>query len=159
MNSEKLDSIISLLTEIRDELRRKKRSPTQAKPHELEDGLPRIAAIWNQYKDEKFPAAREFSPASTRWKSCLARWAEKPREEYWRDVVMRMNRSSFCKGANDRKWIASIDFLIRPDTPAKVLEGKYDDKEPKKVKTVLEQEFNPETGELVIRQRQLPDSY
>lgn len=45
----------------------------------------------------------------------------------WIEVIQRLDRSSFCRG-NDRGWRADIDFLLKPDTATKVLEGKYDDR-------------------------------
>jgi hypothetical protein len=41
--------------------------------------------------------------------------------------VKRIASSAFCTGTNDRGWRATPDWLLRPDTAAKVLEGKYDD--------------------------------
>lgn len=46
--------------------------------------------------------------------------------EQWVSVVARIRESAFCNGQNDRGWRATFDWLIRPDTAAKVLEGKYD---------------------------------
>lgn len=44
----------------------------------------------------------------------------------WRVVIARINASPFCRGANDRAWTASFDWLLQPDVRLKVLEGKYD---------------------------------
>lgn len=44
-------------------------------------------------------------------------------------AIERIARSRFCLGAVDgRGWRATFDWLIRADTIAKVMEGKYDDK-------------------------------
>lgn len=43
----------------------------------------------------------------------------------WIEVVRKISESNFCNGQNDRGWRADFDFLVRPDTWAKVLEGKY----------------------------------
>ncbi len=81
----------------------------------------------------------------------LPRWADRPSksrdkrakdalerrslegEQGWAAVFTRVNLSSFCRGRNDRGWVADVDFVIRPDgkepeTALKVLEGKYDDR-------------------------------
>jgi len=34
-------------------------------------------------------------------------------------------QSDFCRGNNDRQWTADFDWLMRPDTVTKLLEGKY----------------------------------
>lgn len=41
--------------------------------------------------------------------------------------MLRIQKSSFCQGKNDRGWVASFDWFIRPDTVVKIMEGKYDD--------------------------------
>lgn len=52
------------------------------------------------------------------------------RDRFWVEnlhaAVMRIAGSSFCLGANDRGWKADFDWLLRPGTVAKVMEGKYD---------------------------------
>ena len=57
-----------------------------------------------------------------------ARWREKPDDLYWIDVIGKLAKSSFCNGDNSYKWKADFDFLIKPGTDLKVLEGKYQDK-------------------------------
>lgn len=91
--------------------------------------LPRIARIWNECKHPCMPSVSEMAPTSRRRKACEARWRERPDEEFWRKVIWRINGSSFCRGDNDRNWVANIEFLTRTDTPEKILEGKYDDKD------------------------------
>jgi hypothetical protein len=92
------------------------------------EGLPRIAEIWNRWADTRLTKVVHMSPSSARFKKAMERWREKPSEDYWVKVICRINRSSFCRGENGRRWIADIEFLLRPDTHAMVLEGKYDDK-------------------------------
>ncbi len=43
-----------------------------------------------------------------------------------RKAIRSIHQSSFCRGENDRGWKATIDFLARPDTVTKALEGLYD---------------------------------
>jgi hypothetical protein len=57
----------------------------------------------------------------------MARLRERPLEE-WRPIFQRINASDFCRGQNDRGWIATFDWALQPDTAAKVLEGKYDNR-------------------------------
>jgi hypothetical protein len=81
-----------------------------------------LLAEWN---NADLPKWRELN-ASRRTKA-KARLRERPLSE-WREVIERIARSSFCRGQNDRGWRASPDWLLQPDTAAKVLEGKYDDR-------------------------------
>ena len=94
-----------------------------------------LVKIWNQHRG-KLPEVQKLSAG--RRKFAALRWQENPNEEYWTNVVQRIARSSFCNGKNDRGWRADFDFLVRPDTHAKALEGKYDDRgagAPKPLKT------------------------
>lgn len=86
-------------------------------------GLPRLAVIWNGLRGN-LPEVRGVS--GTRRKHAEARWREKPDANYWAEVIDRIQKSPFCTGSNDRGWRADFDFLIRPETRHKVLEGKYD---------------------------------
>lgn len=79
--------------------------------------------IWNQHRG-MLPKAMALSAA--RLKHCKLRWNENPNPKYWEKVVNRLSASQFCNGNNDRGWRADIDFLLRPDTHLRALEGKYD---------------------------------
>lgn len=52
----------------------------------------------------------------------------KPKRETWEAIVDRVSKSQFLLGANSRGWKADIDFMLRPESWVKVIEGKYDDK-------------------------------
>ena len=42
-------------------------------------------------------------------------------------------------GKNERGWKANFDFLMRPDTQYKVLEGQYDNKNKSAASLVLDE--------------------
>jgi hypothetical protein len=47
----------------------------------------------------------------------------------FKDVIQKINESSFLNGVNDKKWKADFDWLFSNDTNIwKVLEGRYDNK-------------------------------
>ncbi len=48
----------------------------------------------------------------------------------WREALDRLATSAFCQGGGKDGWRADIDFFLRPDTVARILEGKYDDRNP-----------------------------
>ena len=54
-----------------------------------------------------------------------ARWKEAPDITYWQNIINLISSSPFCKGDNERGWVANFDWLIRPGTDHKILEGKY----------------------------------
>lgn len=44
----------------------------------------------------------------------------------WRIAMDGVRASPFLRGDNDRGWRASLDFLLKPDSFAKLMEGAYD---------------------------------
>lgn len=98
-------------------------------------GPREIAAAWNERmasaknaKGNHMPMVdlELFGPKQAdRWAAAKARLEEKPDREYWTNVIDRIARSEFCRGKNDRGWVASIDFLLRPKTHIAVMEGQY----------------------------------
>jgi hypothetical protein len=50
--------------------------------------------------------------------------------EHWRAAISRVADCQFLRGENDRGWVADVDWFLRPDTVLKIMEGKYDDREP-----------------------------
>lgn len=48
----------------------------------------------------------------------------------WEEVFIKLNKSDFCKGTNERGWVASYDWIIsNSENSIKVIEGKYDNRE------------------------------
>lgn len=135
-HEDKLDSALGLLAEIRDLLAARpigsSRPVRQKKEVLVEAGLPRLAQIWNQWADASLPRVVMMEPGSTRHKACEERWKLKPDEPFWVGVIRKLNASAFCMGENDRRWKADIDFLTRKDQAAKILEGKFDNRNEKK---------------------------
>jgi len=83
-----------------------------------------------------------------------ARMAERSLDE-WRDIISRIERSSFCRGlTGGGTWVASFDWLIgSADTALKVLEGKYDDRTPAAVvpgKSEIQREFERKYGDMRV---------
>lgn len=90
---------------------------TLGRPKALQD-------VWNHYADQSLPRWKDTS--RSRATAADARIRENPTFAYWTDVIARINASRFCLGENDRGWRASPDWLLKPDSATKVLEGKYD---------------------------------
>ena len=55
------------------------------------------------------------------------RLAEPDWRSNWQAALERVGRSSFCRGSGDRRWVANLDWFIKPDTVTNLLEGKFDD--------------------------------
>jgi len=54
-------------------------------------------------------------------------------EEKVIDGISRISKSEFLKGKNDRGWIITFDWFVKPSNFVKVLEGNYDDKKTNKM--------------------------
>lgn len=79
--------------------------------------------LWNNVTALPIPRCREVSSKRRRQIQC--RLTERPLTE-WEDVMAQIQASSFCRGENDRGWIATVDWVVgSPDVAVKVLEGKY----------------------------------
>lgn len=86
-----------------------------------------LVQLWNSKKANDQPAVREatFTTKTPRWRIAKARLSGHPDLGYWEGVVSRIAASAFCNAKNDRGWYANFDFLIRPDTHTRVMEGQY----------------------------------
>ena len=74
---------------------------------------------------KSFPSVRSISAA--RQKAIKARLNTYSLDDF-RTVFENAEASSFLKGANDRNWSATFDWLMKDQNMAKVLEGNYADK-------------------------------
>lgn len=85
-----------------------------------------LREAWNRLTTPPLPKCLALS--KPRIKHARARLSERKLPD-WEDVIRRINASAFCRGETDRgNWVASFDFLLRPDTALKVLEGVYDNR-------------------------------
>lgn len=87
-----------------------------------------LIEVWNEHSGSlpKIKALGKGQRAEMARLRCL----EHPDRNYWVEVVKRIARSRFCNGqAKGSEWRASFEFLVRPDTHLKVLEGKYDNRD------------------------------
>jgi hypothetical protein len=57
-----------------------------------------------------------------------ARWQDAWWRDNWRTALERAGPSRFLNGDNDRGWKIDLEFFLKPDTAAKILEGKYDNR-------------------------------
>lgn len=79
---------------------------------------------WNALTSAPIPQCKGLS--EKRKTAALARLRDLPSRDEWVSVIARIQASPFCRGENERGWVASFDWLIQRDTALKVSEGKYD---------------------------------
>lgn len=68
------------------------------------------------------PLARSLPPG--RRKSLNARFREHGAES-WSTVLVNIRASAFLQGRNERGWRPNLDWIIKPENYAKILEGNY----------------------------------
>lgn len=86
--------------------------------------LPDVVQFWNSHPE--LPKVKSMSPGR---KTALR---ARMRDEFWqanfRAAVGKVLLSSFCMGESERGWRADFDWMLRPDSVAKLMEGKYDNR-------------------------------
>ncbi len=95
------------------------------KTSHTEEDFPKgeeVVAYWNSKpKLRKVRALTDGRATAMR-----SRLKDKFFADNFREAIDKVAVSAFCNGANDRRWKATIDFFLRPDAIAKILEGNYD---------------------------------
>lgn len=92
----------------------------------------RIAQKWNEIGVSKI---KNFDiHKSTRGKMLKARLSQHG-EQAIMEAIENVKRSRFLQGDNDRGWIITFDWFLKPSNFQKVLEGTYDDRNAPEAKT------------------------
>lgn len=99
---------------------------------ETERALSALQAVWNETTTAPLP--RWVEMPKDRQAAALAALKRRPLEQ-WREVFRRIEASPFCRGHNDRGWVANVDWAMRPagqkpEPAARILEGGFDDRQP-----------------------------
>lgn len=63
-------------------------------------------------------------------------------EDDLKTAFEKAEASSFLKGGNDRNWSANFDWIIKDTNLAKILDGNYDDREPKSKTSIYKNIIN-----------------
>ena len=87
--------------------------------------LPKEVEFWNQNCDG-LPKALAVNDDR------MKRIRGRRQDPFWvanfEHAVVRVTKSEFCCGKNDRKWRADFDWMLQPNVVAKIMEGKYDNR-------------------------------
>jgi hypothetical protein len=102
-------------------------------------GPRELAQVWNELKAPCHPEVRlsSLKASSPRWRHAAARLKEQPDLDYWREVIRRLAGWPWGRGENDRGWVAGFDYLVKPDTHVRAMEGAFADRSAPKAKTPL----------------------
>ena len=106
----------------------KSKSKSKSKEIEIEN-RERIQyqQIADMYNDTCVSFPRLTTLSEARKKAIKARLNVYSLEDFQR-LFSKAQESTFLKGANNRNWSATFDWLIKDTNMAKVLDGNYDDK-------------------------------
>lgn len=80
-----------------------------------------VVAIWNSFSN--LPKVRQLTPS--RAKKLGQRLSDPFFTEHWLAGIARAAASAFCTGQGNSGWKANLDWFLRPDSLAYLLEGKY----------------------------------
>ena len=92
-----------------------------------------LCEIWNEH-GKRLPKCR-IPISEDRLKKIKTRVKDTPLQEPWIEAVQRLAESNFANGLSDSSWVATFDWFIKPDSLAKILEGKYDNRPTMDLKT------------------------
>lgn len=100
----------------------------------LVDGKGKLTpqGLFEMWNDLAHPTlSRAMKLTTDRRSRIVARLKEYPEPEFWHDAITQINTSKFCLGQvpvtgnRSKAWVADFDWLIKPGTATKLIEGKY----------------------------------
>lgn len=89
---------------------------------ESKDIVELFRVEWNKLPT---PFQRIRAMTESRKKTLRTRMKDAQWKEEWRKALWLLPERPFCRGENDRGWIADPEFFLRPDTVNNLIEGKY----------------------------------
>ena len=97
----------------------------KGKEEKHEGAPPALSDTWNEMA--AFPQLPKVTVMTAKRKATLrVRWAEAFFRENWAEAMAKIPGCPFLIGQSERGWRADFDWFLKPDTVAKILEGKYD---------------------------------
>lgn len=101
-------------------------SETIPTPKEEPINYKNIINFFNQQTKGVFGQVR-YPISDNRRQSIRARVVKFGKDAF-REMIIKASESDFMKGDNNRGWIATFDWMIRPTNFQKIIEGNYDNK-------------------------------
>lgn len=96
----------------------------EAKAKTRREVFEEFQTIWNTELKGILPEIKVYS--EKRAMAHATRLMNPDWRTHWRAALEKIPSCPFLIGENDRKWKADAEFFLRPDTVAKIIEGKYD---------------------------------
>lgn len=98
---------------------------TPTKPSDESSSSAIVAAEWNNLNGVT-PCRVVTSKRRT---ACRLRLKDQFFRDNWRTAMQKVQASDFCRGGGRDGWVADLDWFLRPDSVARIMEGKYDNRE------------------------------
>lgn len=81
-----------------------------------------LLCLWNEHGKGLLPAEGLDPDRRARAIECIR---DVPDPERLKKAIQKIAASPYCTGENESGWVADFDFLVKPGTVFKALEGKY----------------------------------
>lgn len=89
-----------------------------------------VISAWNSLPDP-ITKVYKIKPGSTRETMLKVRIRDFSLDSVLQ-AIENIQNSAFCRGVNNRGWVISFDWFLKPNNFQKVLEGNYNDRETKR---------------------------
>lgn len=83
-----------------------------------------VAEAWNDLQGLGIKPVSKMSASSTRYKALSARIREHGKDKVL-EAVENIKASNFLQGMNDKGWVITFDWFVKPNNFVKVLDGNY----------------------------------
>ena len=93
-------------------------------PEKHSENIKRIVEAWNTLADCGVPPVSKISTDSKRYKALVARLNQYSVDDILK-AVTEVRKSQFLQGHNNRGWVITFDWFVKPSNLPKVLEGNY----------------------------------
>ena len=84
----------------------------------------RVIEEWNKLQEVGINPIRDIKPSSKRYQLLKGRIREYGIDEVI-NAIDNVRNSDFLRGGNNRGWMITFDWFVKPNNFAKVLEGNY----------------------------------
>ena len=104
-------------------------SPTEKTTSKKPSDIDKVVEKWNELSAKGLNRVTKINPTTNRGKMLKARL-----KEYSLDDVLKaidnVKQSDFLLGNNNRGWMITFDWFVKPNNFVKVLEGNYNNSKP-----------------------------
>ena len=104
-------------------------SPTEKTTSKKPSDIDKVVESWNELSAKGLNKVTKINPTTNRGKMLKARL-----KEYSLDDVLKaidnVKQSDFLLGNNNRGWMITFDWFVKPNNFVKVLEGNYNNTKP-----------------------------